>query len=260
MTLPAALGIAGTAAGIGQSLFRLGTGVAQLASARKYRMERPTYEIPEEISNQLGLRQQLLNARMPGAQDLERNIMQSQAQSMYNAQQAGGDSASLLAAGAATQGGTNRAMRDLQIREAQDYENRVRGLESAQNTMAGFRDKEFQMNEMQPYMEASATRSGLIEGGIQNISSALGDTSARLGKMYEAEQMYGLYSKLFGMKAGQVAQGSVANLNAGLMGAYNRAKGLAVNPNTAPSFQNKVSAFGMPMYLPFGNNTFGTFN
>lgn len=224
MPLPAGLALAGTIAGGAQSLFRLGTGVAQLASARKYRMERPEYEIPQEISDQLGLRQQLLNARMPGARQAERNIREGQAQSMYNAQQAAGDSTSMLAAAAASQGTSNRAMRDLQIREAQDYENRVRGLERAQGTMAGYRDKEFMMNEMDPYQEASATRSALIEGGIQNVSAALGDTSARLGKMYEAEQLTGLYSNLFGSGAGNVAQGTVANMNAGLMNAFNQAR------------------------------------
>lgn len=224
MALPAALGIAGTAAGIGQSLFRLGTGIGQLTSARKYRMERPEYEIPQEIEQQLGLRQQLLNARMPGARAAERNIQEAQAQSMYGAQQAGSDSASLLAAAAGSQGTSNRSLRDLQIREAQDYERRVQGLERAQGVMAGYRDKEFQINQMDPYQEASATRSALIEGGIQNISSALGDTSARLGKMYEAEQMSGLYSNLFGLGAGQSAQGTVSAMNTGLMNAFNTAK------------------------------------
>ena len=90
--------------------------------------------------------------------------------------------------------------------------------------MAGYRDKEFQLNQMDPYQEASATRSALIEGGIQNISSALGDTSARLGKMYEAEQMSGLYSNLFGLGAGQSAQGTVSAMNTGLMNAFNTAK------------------------------------
>lgn len=190
MAIGAGLGMAGSA-------LQTGLGLAQMLRARRYDTQRPTYEIPQEIGNQLALRQQLLNARMPGARQMERNIAESQAAALTNAQQGASSSEELLAASAASQGSTNRALRDLQMREAQDYENRLRGLESAQNQMAAARDREFQINEMQPYMEDAATRAALTEGGFQNIAGGLASASAQFGKMYEADQMTGSFSGLY---------------------------------------------------------------
>ena len=186
-------------AGLGavNSLLQTGLGISQLMQARKYRTQRPTYEMPEEIGNQLALRQQQLNARMPGARQMERNLAASAESARYNQQQGAQSSAELLAAQGATQGTTNRALRDLQISEAQDYERRTQGLERAQMNMANARDKEFHVNQMDPYMEDSATRSALIEGGFQNISGGLASAGAQVGKMYEADQTSGDFSGLY---------------------------------------------------------------
>lgn len=196
MPLPAILGVIGTAAGAANSLMKTGLGIGQLFKARQYRNQRPTYQIPDEVGQQLGLRQQLLNARMPGAQQAEQNIQENQAANLYNQQQAVGDSASLLAANASGQGATNRAMRKLAMQEAQDEERRIRGLENAQRTMANYRDKAFKLNELDPYMEDAATRSALIEGGIQNLSTGFADIGAQAGSMYEAESMDNTYSDM----------------------------------------------------------------
>lgn len=173
------------------SLFQTGLGIAQLIKARKYRMGRPTYEIPDEVKQGLGLRQQMLNARMPGAAEAERNIYESSAATLANAQQGATDSASLLAAAAGQQGATNRALRKLSIQEDMDYERRVQGLERQQSQMAQFRDKEFDINKMQPYQEAAATRSALIGGGLQNIAGGIKSAGATAGKL-------GMYDDLSG--------------------------------------------------------------
>jgi hypothetical protein len=39
--------------------------------------------------------------------------------------------------------------------------------------MAGYRDRAFEINKMQPYQDAAAAKSALIEGGIQNMFGAL---------------------------------------------------------------------------------------
>lgn len=199
MAIGAGLGAAG-------SLLQTGLGLSQLLQSRKYRTQRPTYEIPEEVGNQLALRQQQLNARMPGARQMERNLAASAESARYNQQQGAQSSSELLAAQGATQGTTNRALRDLQIAEAQDYERRTQGLERAQMNMANARDKEFQMNEMQPYLEDAATRSALIEGGFQNISGGLASAAAQVGKMYEADQMSGDFSELYNSIKQRLAQ------------------------------------------------------
>lgn len=200
----------GAGLGAANSLLQTGLGIAQMIKARQYRRERPVYEIPEEIGNRLALRQQQLNARMPGARQMERNLAASAESARYNQQQGAQSSSELLAAAGATQGTTDRSLRDLQIREAQDYENRTRGLEGAQMAMAQARDKEFEINKMQPYMEDSATRAALTEGGFQNLSGGLASLSAQAGKMYEANQLDNSYSDMLDMVKAAFAAKSAA--------------------------------------------------
>jgi len=184
------MAVAAGASALG-SLFQTGLGVSQLIKARQYRMGRPTYEIPDEVSQGLGLRQQLLNARMPGAAEAERNIYESGAASLANAQQGAMDSASLLASAAGNQGAMNRALRKLSIQEDQDYERRVQGLERQQSQMAQYRDKEFDINKMQPYQEAAATRSALIQGGLQNVAGGIQSAGATAGKIGQLDELSG---------------------------------------------------------------------
>jgi hypothetical protein len=196
-----ALGPVGLGLGLAGSALNLGLGVAQAVKGAGMKPVRPTYEIPEETKNQLALRQQMLNSRMAGAREMERNIAASAESARYNQQQAAQSPNQLLAASAASQGTTNRALRDLQMREAQDYQNRVMGLERAQDKMAAARDKQFKINEMDPFMDEAATKAALTEGGIQNIAGGLSSASAQFGKMYEMEEMNKSISDMINKRA-----------------------------------------------------------
>ena len=178
----------------------IGLGIGQLIKARQYRMERPEYQIPGVVGEQLGLRQQLLNARMPGAQQAEQNIMASQQGAMYNVAQGATDSASILAAAAGAQGTTNKAMRDLSIQESQDYYNRLAGLESAQQNMATYEEKQF-ADQMAKYQEMQQARAALTESGIQNIfgGAKAGEYGAGMAGQIEAEGGENPYSAFFDM-------------------------------------------------------------
>ena len=71
MPLPLLLGLGATlAGGIGKGLSRAQSN----KEIRKQMGKMPIYQIDEAIKRRLGLAQQLLNARMPGAAAAERNI------------------------------------------------------------------------------------------------------------------------------------------------------------------------------------------
>lgn len=204
---------------IGKGLFQGVLGLSQLFRGNRMNPQRPTYEIPQEQRDMLALRQQLLNARTPGAAQAEQNIQQSQAAAVNNVKQGATDAQSVLAAAGAAQGTTNRAMNQLSVAEAQDYYNRLQGLEQAQQQMIQEKQRAFQINEYQPFIDATNTKAGLTEGGFQNIYGALGSMGGVLGKMSLLNQGVGMtqnpYTNPMSMGAGL----SQSGMNIGALGA-----------------------------------------
>lgn len=173
----------GSILGALQTIGGIGLGIGQLFKARQFRnLERPMYEISPETQERLGLREQLLQARMPGAAQLERNLAATQQSALYNMGQGATDSASMLAAASAAQAQTNVGLEKLQMAEAEDYYNRLAGLESAQGAMTAERDKQFQ-DELADYEEKAATAAALKESGIQNILGGVQAGQRQFGQM-----------------------------------------------------------------------------
>lgn len=85
-----------------------------------------------EYRNQAGLAQTLLNARMPGAAQAERNIYQQEANQIANAQRGATSGNQLLLAGAGATGMANQAFGQLGQAEAADYQRRYGNVVSAQ--------------------------------------------------------------------------------------------------------------------------------
>lgn len=104
----------------------------------------PQYKENPLAKQRMGLAQQLLNARMPGAAAVERNIYGNQASYLSNASKVATDSSQLLALGAKAQGQTNAAFEDLGIQEAQDYQRRYGNLSQAQEGVINEQDKVYQ--------------------------------------------------------------------------------------------------------------------
>jgi len=166
-----------------QTIGGIGLGIGQLFKARQFRnLERPMYEISPETQERLGLREQLLQARMPGAQQLERNLATTQQSALYNMGQGATDSASLLAAASAAQGATNVGLEKLAMAESEDYYNRLAGLESAQGAMTQERQRQFE-DELADYEEKAATAAALKESGIQNIFGGIQAGQRQLSQM-----------------------------------------------------------------------------
>lgn len=178
----------GILSGLG-GLIKGGLGLAQLIKGRRMRPERPVYEIPQEIGDTVGMRRAQLNARMAGATQAERNIRQSQATALNAARQGSTTGNQLLATAALGQAQSNRSFRNLAGQEAMDFQRRADNMARANTQMAGYRDREFQINEMQPFIDATRTRSALMQGGLMNLYGAATDASRVGGQMYAFNQM-----------------------------------------------------------------------
>lgn len=165
-----------TLAGLGLGLAGgVGKGIQRSKSNRELRNlmgKMPGYQVDESVKNRLGLAQTLLNARMPGAAAAERNIYQTEANQMANAQRAASSGNELLLAGAGAAGQANQAFGQLGQAEAADYQRRYGNLAEAQSAMTAEKQREFE-NKMQRYqMEAQ------LQGAIQeNKAATWGDIS-----------------------------------------------------------------------------------
>lgn len=102
------------------------------------------YVINPVAQQRLGLAQQLLNARMPGAAGAERNIYNNEANTNASFSRNATNSAQLLNLLSASQGQTNDALNKLGIEESQDYGNRLQNLNSAQQGIITEGDKVYQ--------------------------------------------------------------------------------------------------------------------
>lgn len=104
----------------------------------------PQYQTNPIAKQRLALAQQLLNARMPGAASIERNIYGNQANILSNVERNATDGSQALAIASAVQGQTNQSFQDLGIQEGQDYYNRLQNLTGAQEGMISEGDKIYQ--------------------------------------------------------------------------------------------------------------------
>lgn len=137
LAIGAGLGLVG---GIGKMI---GRGKAN-REMNKLLAQDPTYKENPLAKQRLGLAQQLLNARMPGAASAERNIYSNQANQLSNLQRNATDSSQLLALGSGAFGQANQAFNNLGEAEAQNYQQNVQNLNQAQQGVINEGDKVYQ--------------------------------------------------------------------------------------------------------------------
>jgi hypothetical protein len=133
----------------------------------------PTYQVNPIAKERLGLAQQLLNARMPGAASMERNIYGNQATTLAQINRGATDASQALALAAGVQGQTNQAFSDLGIQESQDYYNRMENLEGAQQGMIAEGDKVYQ-DQVRRFQDLAAIR-GAQTANMHNTWGTIGN-------------------------------------------------------------------------------------
>lgn len=140
----------GPVAAIGMGLNVIG-GIGNIfASARANKKlnqlaaSNPMYTANPVVQQRHALAKQLLNARMPGAAALERNIYGNQAATMAEVGRNATSGAQAIAAAAGVQAMTGDQFNQLQLQEGQDYYNRLNNLNQAQQGVINEGDKVYQ--------------------------------------------------------------------------------------------------------------------
>lgn len=229
----ASLGL-GLVGGIGQ-LF--GTG-----SANK-KLEELQAKNDALADSRLGLAKTLLNSRMPGQAETERNIFSNQASQIGNINRTATSSNEALLAGAGAQGQTNEALNKLGIEDKQDYQRRYGNLNQAQDAKLQSLEGDAQLQG------AQAANKYNTWGNISNLGFGLADFG-----------MAGGFKNMFGkgdganlpsqrpaflsqpVQSGLPNSGSMMPQNNGLAGNPN---GIYINPRdlNAPPYNGYGSQF-----------------
>jgi hypothetical protein len=180
----------------------------------------PTYKVSPYAANQLSLASSLLNARMPGATAMQRNIYQNQANQLGNVNRNATDSSQALAMGATAQGQTNQAFSNLSTQEQQDYYNRLQNMNSAQQVMSGEWAKQ-QADQVRRFGDVGAITGAQMQNtatGYNSIAN-LGFGGAGLASLYginagtngNAGALGNLWGSLFGGNQAQAYSGMPTN-------------------------------------------------
>lgn len=156
-------GWAGGAASTSLGAVQLGYG---LYNQRKNK--RPTYEIPEEVKQNLAMAKQQAVDGIPDQYkaDYLSNLQRGSAQalSMGNSRRGG-----LINVGQINQN-MNNAYSGLMSMEAQARDQKMTNLFNQNQNMADYRDQAFQFNKVNPYYEKTAENQAMIGSGLQNMS------------------------------------------------------------------------------------------
>lgn len=133
----------------------------------------PTYTQSPYAKERLGLAETLLNAKMPGAATMEKNIYGTQAAQDYNIDKTATDSAQALSAKAAAAGQAGQQFQNLSVQEAQDYYNRLNNLTGAQQGMTAENDKAYQdrVRRWQDSVNILMARTGMRQNEWQSVSN-----------------------------------------------------------------------------------------
>lgn len=208
------MGLDPISSSIGMGLGLIG-GVANIIGAGKANRrldalykQNPTYKTSEFAQQRLGLAQTLLNGRMPGASNVERNIYGSQANATANINRNATDASQALSLAAGVQGQTNASFDQLGMQESQDYYNRLQNVTGAQEGMINEGDK-MHNDQVRRYNDLAAIRGAQS----QNTSNAWSSLS-NLG--------FGMAN--FGMSGGfgSGSSGGSGNAGGGRVAPYTR--------------------------------------
>lgn len=201
---------AGAALGGFNTLYKLGSGIVQSIKGGRIKPQRPTYQIPSEITANQKMAQDLANtSRLPGQSIAEGNIRASSANALSNVKNTSSNVNDVLAAASNINANQNSAMNNLAMEGAGFQMANKDRLSAANQAMAQYKDQAFNYNQNEPYLMQQQRKNALIQSGAQNISGALGDTSNAF-----------LYASGAGLGQGQQSQGGVNPFQAA-MGAGN---------------------------------------
>lgn len=145
----------------------------QMIKAGQLNKKRPEYEIPIEMYQYLNKAKEQANQTSLPAQDImEANLRQTTQGALGRATEIAGGSANLLGSLADIYSNETKGVNQLNIAAANRYDKNQQGLMQAEQTMSGYKDKQFKLNQMDPYLAEMSAKSALMGSSILNLGGA----------------------------------------------------------------------------------------
>ena len=210
MPLPLLVGLGvGLAGAIGKAIGR-GKANKQMDTLLA---KNPAYSENPLAKQRLGLAQTLLNARMPGAVAVERNLFTNQATQLNRLDRGATDASQALAAAAGIGAQTDNSLNELGINEAQDYQRRLGNLSDAQQGVITEGDKVFQ-DKTRRYNDEFAVRGAQQQnrqntwGDISNFGFSFANMAAQNPGMFGGQTNRGGISRMANPTQGMMRTGN----------------------------------------------------
>lgn len=172
------------AAGAAVSLMPAALGLIKAYQQQKQikeleKIERPTYEMPEAIKQQLNQSKYLASmSELPGQNLMEAKLAQNTSKGIAQMQNASANAADLSSNIAKLYGAQNEGIQNIGLKATQNYLNQQGQLRNVLSAVGQYQDKEFDYNKNQPYDAAKAAESALRYAAWKNVSSSVKDLSA----------------------------------------------------------------------------------
>lgn len=202
------------------SMLKAGLSIAQLIKGASMRPNRPEYEIPGALQEEVASARMEAGGRMPGIGYAEDRLRQNAATGAYRLQKGATNPNQLLAGLSNIQMQSNVAERGLLESEANDHYRRIGNLRQSLRALAGAQDRQFDLNKMQPYQDAARTKAALIQSGLTNAFGAAGEglQGMMAGDMYNTQKAWyqGNTGGMNPAAAPWLSQGATGGLNPGM--------------------------------------------
>lgn len=157
------------------------TGFFQRRKAKKAlaNLHRPDYEIPNEVMQNQKMAQQAANEGLPSEQYTQamQNIQRQQSRALTAA---GGRRGALMSLPGIQQQANDQLL-NLDVKNAQAKMNNRQQLYGINSQVAGYRDKAFNLNKLQPYQEDKNYYQSLLGAGNQNLVGGIDKAASGAG-------------------------------------------------------------------------------
>lgn len=173
----------------GKAAYELGTGISQGIKGKKLGESavRPQYQIPKSAQTALGNAEAMAASSMfPGQQRAEESIYGATSQALNSAKEASGSSADFLAGISGVAGAEQEALGGLATKALEYQDVNKQRLNEALMSMAGYEDKQFDLNQYQPFLDKANAARSLKQASRENISNAFGN-AAKTGAILAGE-------------------------------------------------------------------------
>jgi len=177
--------------GAGVSLYK---SIKDGEEAKKIDPKRPKYNIPGEVLQNQDMYKTLANTnRIAGQSIAENNIDQTSAQTLRAGQNSLGGANEIAGLLSNVNRNENAQKNNLFMQGAQMRMGNMGRLASANDTVAGYKDKQFGYNEDEPYREKAARKNALLksaEGNANEAVNSLGQAGGNALNAYAYSQMF----------------------------------------------------------------------